>query len=133
MRLLNLDDRRSQKKKMDDLQVSPAMFANWKKNPAFNDYMRERSEELLSGGVTGAHLALVETAATGDVSAIKLLYEITGRHTSGSQQIENVKVMLTRVIEAVQRHVKDPAILQAIANEIQLTNHESSERKELTF
>lgn len=117
--LLNLSDRRSAKKKMDDLKVSPAVFANWQKDPTFNEYLRERSESVLGNGVSTAHLALVDSAASGDIQAIKLLYEITGRHSPGSQQIVNVKSMLIRVIEAVQKHVNDPQVLQAIAGELQ--------------
>lgn len=120
--LLNLNDRRSNKKKLEDCKVSPAEYANWRKSAVFNDYLRERSEEVLQGGITEAHMALVDSASSGDMSAIKLLYEITGRHSPNSQQNVNIKTMLVRVIEAVQRHVTDPATLQAIAADIQMAS-----------
>lgn len=120
--LLNLADRRSTKKKLEDLEVSAAVYANWKKDSVFAGYLRERSEELLPDGLADAHLALVDSASSGDISAIKLLYEVTGRHTPGSQQVQNIKSMLTAVIESVQKHVRDPAILQAIATDIQLAS-----------
>jgi len=117
--ILNLADKRSITKKLQDFQVSPAKYANWKKNPIFNGYLRERSEALLGDSVSDVHLALIDSASSGDIQAIKLFYEITGRHSVHSQQNVNVQVMLTSVIEAVAKYVKDPEILQKIAGEIQ--------------
>jgi len=117
--ILNLADKRSITKKLQDFQVSPAKYANWKKNPIFNGYLRERSEALLGESVGDVHLALIDSASNGDIQAIKLFYEITGRHTPNSQQNVNLQVMLTTVIEAIAKHVKDPETLQKIAAEIQ--------------
>jgi hypothetical protein len=117
--ILNLADKRSITKKLQDFSVSPAKYANWKKNPIFNGYLRERSEALLGDSVSDVHLALIDSASSGDIQAIKLFYEITGRHTQHSQQNVNVQVMLTGVIEAVAKYVKDPEVLQKIAGEIQ--------------
>lgn len=117
--LLNLEDKRSRTKKLADFGVSAGEFGNWKKDPAFNAYLRERSEALLGNSVGEVHLALIDAATSGDISAIKLFYEITGRHTVGSHQDMNVQAMLVHVIESVQKHVRDPKILQAIANDIQ--------------
>ena len=122
--MLNLADRRSDKKKLEDFKVSPAIYANWKKQDKFNRYLRERAEEVLGNSIGEVHLALIDSATSGDIGAMKLFYDITGRHSPGSKQVENVRGMLVRVIEAVQRHVKDPAVLQAIATEIQLATSE---------
>lgn len=117
--ILNLADKRSLTKKLQDFGVSAATFGNWKKNPSFNAYLRERSEDALGAAISDVHLALIDAATNGDISAIKLFYEITGRHTPGSRQDVNVQAMLVHVIEAVQKHVSDPKILQAIASDIQ--------------
>lgn len=117
--MLNLADRRSQTKKLQDFGVSPAKFSNWKNDPIFNAYLRERSEALLPNSIGDVHLALIDAATSGDMQAIKLFYEITGRHTQQSAQTVNVQMMLVHVIEAVQEHVTDPEVLKAIANRIQ--------------
>lgn len=117
--ILNLQDQRSVSKKLADFGVSAATYGNWKKDPSFNAYLRERSEALLGNSIGEVHLALIDAARNGDVSAMKLFYEITGRHTPGSRQDINVQSMLVLVIEAVQKHVTDPKVLQAIASEIQ--------------
>src|SRR3569623_780779 len=117
--LLNLADKRSNTKKLQACGVAPATLANWKKDPVFLNYWRERAETLLGNSIGDVHLALIESATAGDVSAIKLFYEITGRHTPGQQQAVNVQATLIRAIEAIQKHVTDPKILLAIANEIQ--------------
>lgn len=117
--ILNLADKRSLTKKLQDFGVSAATFGNWKKNPSFNAYLRERSEDALGAAIPDVHLALIDAATNGDTTAIKLFYEITGRHTPGSRQDVNVQATLVHVIEAVQKHVQDPKVLQAIANDIQ--------------
>jgi len=118
--ILNLADKRSITKKLQDFGVSPAKYGNWRKNESFNNYLRQRSEELLNNSIADVHLALVDAAQSGDMQAIKLFYDITGRHTQNSKQEVNVQMMLVGVIEAVQKYVTDPAILQAIANDIQI-------------
>lgn len=117
--ILNLADKRSRLQKMRELDVSAAEFANWKKNPVFNDYLRHRSEALLGDSLPDVHLALIDSASRGDVSAIKLFYELTGRHGAEGQQQTNIKATLTALIEAVQTHVHDPIVIQAIASAMQ--------------
>ena len=120
--ILNLADKRSITKKLQDFGVSPAKYANWKKNPVFNGYLRDRSESQLGEAISDVHLALIDAATSGNVRAIQLFYEITGRHTQNSQQNVNVQVMLTTVLEAVAEFVKDPEILQQIASRVQEAN-----------
>jgi hypothetical protein len=117
--ILNLADKRSLTKKLQDFGVSPAKFGNWRKNESFNNYLRERSERILNDSISDVNMALIQAAQSGDMQAIKLFYEITGRHTQSSKQEVNVQMMLVGVIEAVQKYVTDPTILQAIAAEIQ--------------
>lgn len=117
--IMNLADKRSITKKLQDFGVSAAKYANWKKNPIFNGYLRERTEAQLGESIPDVHLALIDAATSGNIQAIKFLYEITGRHTAHSEQNLNVGMVLTGVIEAVARHVKDPETLQKIAGEIQ--------------
>jgi hypothetical protein len=117
--ILNLADKRSLSKKLADFGIGAAKYANWKKNPVFNAYLRERSETILGNSIPEIHLALVDAATSGDVQAMKFAYELTGRYSQHSQQAMNVQSMLISVIEAVQKHVSDPKIIQAIAAEIQ--------------
>lgn len=117
--LLNLADKRSRSQKLKDFSVSPATFNNWKKNPVFNAYLRERSEALLGDAIPDVHLALINSASSGDVSGMKLFYEITGRHGVQTQQETNIKAMLVALTEAVQEHVQDPETLRRIAATMQ--------------
>lgn len=45
--MLDLIDTRSQKKKLQDLGVSTAVYSNWLKDPNFNNYLRTRAENLM--------------------------------------------------------------------------------------
>jgi hypothetical protein len=117
--LLNLADRRSKSQKLKDFGVSPAEFNNWKKDPVFNAYQRQRSEAMLGDSIPDVHLSLITSASNGDVGAMKLFYEITGRHGAQTQQETNIKAMLVALTEAVQEHVQDPDTLRKIATAMQ--------------
>ena len=60
---------------------------------------------------------MAKKVRSGDVPALKFYYEITGR--ASSPEAINLKMTMAKMIEAVQKHVKDPAVLQAIASELQ--------------
>lgn len=117
--VLNLSDTRSERKKLADAGVSPAKWAGWKRDPRVKEYMRARTEEILSGAIPDAHLALVDRVRTGDISALKFYYEMTGRYTGQNANMDP-KVLLTKVFDIIAKHVQNPIVLQSIATEFQL-------------
>ena len=116
--VLDFSDARPIKKKLTDLGISTQKYNNYLRMPAFQDYLKQRAELLLGDTMHVAHTALLQKVEKGDVNAIKLYYEVTGRHTPSQPNQINVDTVLITVLEAIQRHVKDPLILRAIANEI---------------
>jgi len=116
--LLNLADRKSDKLKLKELGVSVGQFQGWRKDPVFLDYMHRRAEQLFGENMDEAHRAFLDRVSTGDVGALKLYYEMTGRYNPAKGESINVTALIMRMLEVVTKHVQDPVILNAIAEEL---------------
>lgn len=116
--LLDLSDKRSERNKLKDLRIPTAKYTAWKKDPAFQSYMRQRAEATLGEALPDVHMALVDVAKRGDISGIKLYYEMTGRWSSKTVGELNIEFLLMKIIEVIQRHVTDPEKLMAIAEDM---------------
>lgn len=123
--LLDTYDKRSRLKKLTELGVSTAEYNLWIKNPVYREYCLSRAEALLEEAQPQAHMSLIERVAQGDLGAIKYFNAITGRYrerVSAGVEVNVTNVtgsdMLIRVVEVIQRHVKDPELLSAIGEDI---------------
>lgn len=116
--VLNAADKRSFRKKLSDAGVSPKQWQGWQRNPAFRHYMLQHSEKLLTDGIAEAHVALVDNVQQGDVASIKLLYEMTGRFKSGSNEV-NVPLLVQQILSIIERNVTDPETLLRISQDFQ--------------
>ncbi len=117
--MLDLLDNRSQRKKLQELSIPTQTYQSWLRDPAYQEYIRARSENLLGDNQHEAHLALLDRVTSGDMVAIKYYNEITGRFTP--QQANggaNVREVLQAVITIIQRHVIDPNTLTRIAEDL---------------
>jgi hypothetical protein len=117
--VINFEDRRSRSTKLKELGIPPTQWAGWMKDIAFKEYLQEVSAASLMDNVHVAHEGLLKSVDRGDVNAIKFYMEVTGRHTTDAPAMQNMKVMLTRLIESVQRHV-EPATMRLIAQDFDL-------------
>jgi hypothetical protein len=130
--MLDISDSRSHKKKLQDANISTALYQSWLRDPAYQNYIRARAENTLSDNQHEAHLALVDRVRSGDMTAIKYFNEITGRYvpSSGDKEV-NVSLILMRVLEIIQRHVRDSSLQEVIAQEfLQLSEPVKSVRVE---
>lgn len=116
--LLDFADTRSDRKKLQDLGISSQTYQGWLKDPAYQAYITQRAENLLPDITSEAHLALIGNVRRGDLGSIKLYYEMTGRWSSKTVGELNVEFLLMKILEAVQKHVKDPEAITAIAEEL---------------
>ena len=111
-------DGRSLKKKLSDAGITTGQWEAWKSDPVFANHMRARAESALQKNLAESEVALLDSAHRGDISAIKLHFEMAGRWSSKTVGELNVEFLLMKILEAVQKHVKDPAAIEAIANEL---------------
>lgn len=117
---LNIADQRSLRAKLSDLGITSGQFNAWMKYPPFKDYLQKRADELFAEGLPVAHRALMGQVAAGNVRAIKLYYDKFGFGAdtqNGNSQ--DLKVMVMRLIEVIQKHVTDADILKAIARDFE--------------
>lgn len=114
--ITNFSDVRPNAAKLSAIGVTAEEYNGWLSNPAFKSELTNRADDILDNVYPEAQAALAKKVKSGDITALKFYYEITGR--AQSPETANMKLTMIRLIEAVQKHVKDPAILQAIASEI---------------
>lgn len=117
--MLNPYDKRSQTAKLKALGIKPTTYHGWTSNKLFSDYLRQRSEDLFGNAMPMAQDALVRKMMAGETSAIKLYMEIQGRYSkTGQQSSQDFRLLVLRLIEILQKHIKDPALLQIISEDV---------------
>lgn len=116
--MLNLVDRRSDEKKLRDLGISTEQWSNWMQNSVFAEYVRQKSEVLVNNSTHEAHMGLMRGVRQGNTASIKLYYEMTGRYNPDADNNVNIRMLIVRVLEAIQKHVRDPQILNALSVEL---------------
>ena len=116
--MLDLHDQKSQKKKLQELGVSSGEYTSWLRDPSFQNYLRIRAEHVLGDNQHEANFSLVDRVRTGDVNAIKYFNELTGYYRPNQTSQVDVKLILVKVMEAIQRHVSNPTEQELIADEL---------------
>jgi len=61
---------------------------------------------------------MVSKAEAGDVAAMKLYYEVSGRHDPNRQQMLDFTRALGLILESLQRHIPDPMVFAKISLDI---------------
>lgn len=116
--MMNLVDRRSDEKKLRDLGISTEEWSTWMLNKQFANYVKQRAENLVENSTHEAHLGLMRGVRQGNTASIQLYYKLTGRYDPDAESNVNVRLVIGRVLEAIQKHVKDPSKLNALAVEM---------------
>lgn len=120
MTILNPMDKRGHTRKLDSLGVLPVTYNGWMKNKTFTDFMRQQAEEMFGDAMPMAQEALVRKMMTGDTGALKLYMEMTGRYNKNQVPTQDFKMLVFRLIEILQKHIKDPKLLQLLSEEIKI-------------
>lgn len=115
--VLDFDDKRSRPAKLKALGIEPTKWAGWLKDRNFLAFLQQLSTSKFQDSVHVAHEGLFKAMDRGDTNAIKFYMEATGRFTQASATNQNIRLILARVVESIQRHIKDPNVLQAISND----------------
>lgn len=123
--LLDINDNRSDSKKLKDLGIPTATYQGWQRDPAFRAYLHQRTELLFGDALTEANRALYDNVKRGDLGSMKQLWEMTGRWSSKPVNEMNIEWVLMKVIEVIQRHVTDPAQLSALAADLSAVQAEA--------
>lgn len=116
--MTDIYDRRSDAKKLSDIGVSTRQWSTWLQDDAFAEYVNSRTEKLLEHATFESHKGLLKGVRNGNVAAVKLAYEVTGRYRPNEEQQIDVRRLLHTFIEVLQKHVKDPTLLHVIAMDL---------------
>jgi len=117
--LLNVEDKKSLRQKLDMIGVKMTQYQSWLRDPAFNRYLVMRTEQMFEHSDHEAYKALIQSVMRGDVAALKLFFEMRGIWSPRLDININIETVVYRLVEIVGKHVKNPEILQAIANEVE--------------
>lgn len=118
--LTNFADTRPQLLKLKEIGVTPEQIQGWMVNPIFNRQLATRADEQLNNIYPEAVTSLNRRIKHGNITAIKFYFELTGRAVT--PEVVNLKLAMQSLIEAVQKHVQEPAVLEAIARDFQAIN-----------
>ena len=122
--ILDYTDTRSQKKKLQDCEVSTQQFQQWMRDPVFVDYLNERSAHIIDNSAFEINNALMDEARRGNIKAIEYVNEMTGRYipihkrVGHNQSGVDVHGLIMKIIEIIQVRVTDPEVQLAISEDV---------------
>lgn len=121
--MMNPSDRRSMREKLKDpslvaFGVTVQQVNGWMRSSIFQAHLTKRAHALFGGAEPAAYKNFVSAIEGGDQKAIQLYFEMKGIYNPRLQVDVNISSVLTRVVEIIAIHVKDPATLQRIANDL---------------
>ena len=122
--MFNFHDGRSDIKKLRDLGINPQTWDNWLKDPVVQEYIQKKIENLYGDNVHEVDRALFLKARTGNVEAIKLFNQITGRYVTETQEVPKIgqveaHIFVMKLFEVLQQHlITQPDKLREIGQAI---------------
>lgn len=116
--VMNLVDTRSTEDKLDQLGILPATYYAWLNDPQFKNLVDNLANQNLTNIRPTAIAEFTKKINQGDWNAIKFWLETTGELKSS--EVPNSEILLRMIIEIIQKHVKSPEVILAIAEDIKL-------------
>ena len=114
----NFADTRSNEEKLDQLGIRSATYYAWLNDPQFKNLVQRLAEENLNNINPVAVTELTKKIQAGEWNAIRFYLETTGaiqnNNTAPTEQL------LQAFVEVIQKHVKDPEVMYAIAQDLKL-------------
>lgn len=118
--VMNMMDTRSIAEKLDSIGVLPATYYAWLNDPMFKNFVDELTEQNKINIRPTAVTEFTKKINQGDWQAIRYWLEVTGEFTN--QDVPRSEQLLRMLIEIIQKHVKDPEVIMAIAQDIKLAS-----------
>lgn len=116
----NFADERSNAAKLDEMGISSATYYAWLNDPQFKNLVQNLADQNLGNIRPAAIGELTKKINAGDWNAVKFYLETTGelKDTTAPQS----EILIKMIIEIIQRHVRDPKVIVAIAQDIKLAS-----------
>jgi Helix-turn-helix of insertion element transposase len=116
--MANFADERSNAEKLDSLGVNSATYYAWMNDPAFKNFVQAMADQNLKHIDPVAKTEYAKKIQEGNWNAIKHYMDVT-QSVTGSDMPQS-EVLIRMLIEIIQKHVRDPEIILAIANDMKL-------------
>jgi hypothetical protein len=131
----NFRDTRSPTAKLRAIGVSWTRWQGWMKNKHFKEFLHDLAANNFSDSIDVAQRGLLSSVEKGNVDAIKFYLEATGRYTPQTTESINIKMVLAKLLEVIQMHVKDQETLRSIAAdfEVVMSGGSPSVQKEIAI
>lgn len=117
--LTNPSDKRDMNGKLKAAGINYQIYRGWLKQPSFRVAIRQIGEEMLDDHIQDVNTALVNRAVGGDIRAIELYNQITGRFDPAKQQAQDLGNLVNTLMEIIFRSVTDIAVLKKITNDFE--------------
>lgn len=117
MAVANFHDTRGFSRKLKDLGITTTKWNGWLRDEQFKDTLHKVTGSQFEDSVHLAQAGLMSAVQRGDVSAIKLFFDATNRYQPQNQSEANIKLLITRIIEAIQVRVRDPQTVTLLARD----------------
>jgi hypothetical protein len=109
----NLSDRRALSSKLKSIGVTLTQWNAWKKQANFRSFLYSQLNDDLDSSLDRAFSGLLNAVDKGDSRAIQIYLELTGRQPTENER--NYRLAVSRIVESIQRHVKDPETIAKLA------------------
>lgn len=113
-------DRRSQGSKLKSIGVTTVQWNGWLRNAHFKKYLHDLSSKHFHDSLEVAHSGLLKKVEEGDTNAVKFYLELTGRYGGENTTVENLRLVISRLVESIQKHVREPEVIAAIEADFKL-------------
>lgn len=116
--MMNFADTRTNDEKLDQLGINAAQYYAWLQDPEFKNLVENLADQNLNNIRPTAIGELTKKINQGDWQAVKYYLDTTGALQSTDQP--QSEQLLKAIVEIIQKHVRDPDIIIAIAQDIKL-------------
>lgn len=118
--MMNFADVRKNEEKLDQLGIQPATYYAWLNDPQFKNLVDNLAEQNLNNIRPTAIGEFTKLINKGDWNAVKYYLDVTGALQNDNQP--QSEQLLKMIVEIIQKHVKDPEVIIAIAQDIKLAS-----------
>jgi hypothetical protein len=106
--------------KLKAIGVSYGQYRAWLREPLFANKLNQLAENAIKDHLPDMQIALTNKATSGDLNAIKFVYELTGKYDPASKEVIQLKAVIQMLLEVLSRHLSSqPELLMAVATDVQ--------------
>ena len=97
--------------------ISMHTYRMWLKQPLFARAIKQIGEDMLNEHVADINTAVVRSAVDGNMKAVEIYNQMTGRYDPGKQQVTDLQMMVGQLLDIIFRYVTDTNTLAKINND----------------